>query len=1209
MNKVRPPSSLLIKSFFLMVAVIGLPLPSARSSENNQRENLALSSRGAIVLASSFLDTDENYPDHLINGDPQTGWKARDNGRPQWLEIRWQWPQKISGVRLIAEKHGHPKRWRVFWKDGSLWKDAGTANGTLNLDFPEVETNRVKIVLEEIDNGPAALSEIEILGPVQPVPDTLRPYWKASYIWHPENDHKLDVGSPRYFRKTFFIEDLGKIQDAWLQSRSNDGYVAYLNGHEVDHGSHDIHAVSVKDHLQNGKNVLAYTATAGSDPGWGNMELLGELTIHEADQTLTIGTDEEWKSTTKEQPGWNQPDAEDESWSAVSVLAKPPEGPWGRIPFLVAGPSQVVEVADFSMEPENPQPGQDLEIRLQLRFSQPVNENYLFEFSLRDPEVNSDRADYTVSSQLLVPDPTLQGVKAGELKIIAVRMRLPDFAPHRSVPLAVRAFFLDASGRELRLVNAAGKPFSPEISIGKEHSPTSGITQARPVWRDSLSAFKLDEQIVPPMHWSMMRTGYERFQNYASTGIKIFEVHVYPYNIYPDSDYQVPHLKFVDQHIRNLLSLVPDAKILILGDARAGGNWRDANPDALMRDAFGNPSAESLASPIYLQAVEKYVRSIAEGIEAKPYADHVIGYKFVLGPQPDACLGGVQSNEGVTDRSKWTVGDWNPDALKAFQNFLRKKYNDDVDRLRVAWKNPEVDFDHAGPERNELVDIQPEHNLFRDPTKGRMPEDYFEFLSGLISTTYSGVISPIIREVTKGRAWVSSWAGYVVEVLRGVNPASVQQNNTYGLAHGNFDSDIDCFAGTTSYETRSVGDRFTPFQLMSSLTLNGKQTLAEIDYRTFIGGPKIYGRQRSAQETKSILQRELGTTLINGIGTYFADWSQGEGRDGVAYFDDPEILSVISKSRAIYAEALAATQKPSPVTQIAVIVSPESVWYQDLEYPAAVYNSLVRSVLYQQMAHIGAPYDVLQVNDLRFPKVQNQYKLFVFLNAFYLSEDQRAWIEDLKRDDKTLAWFYAPGYVSDVEGLSISAMEKLTGMKLGLIPGRNRPEFETSELTHPLLKSIDSGSEIAIDAFGKDSIASEMSPAEIFPNFAVLDSEAVTLGQDSEGRARYAAKKLKNWRSVYFTVPNASTTLLRNLAEWAGVHLYTKQGLVVEANDQFLMIHHGGEMPENIDVHLPRPAKVKELYSEREVCQESDHFTVIMAGPMTELYELEEDNP
>ena len=150
---------------------------------------------------------------------------------------------------------------------------------------------------------------------------------------------------------------------------------------------------------------------------------------------------------------------------------------------------------------------------------------------------------------------------------------------------------------------------------------------------------------------------------------------------------------------------------------------------------------------------------------------------------------------------------------------------------------------------------------------------------------------------------------------------------------------------------------------------------------------------------------------------------------------------------------------------------------------------------------------------------------------------------------------------------------------------------------------------MSIDAFADNTIASEMSPAEIFPNFAVLDSEAVTLGQDSEGRARYAAKKLESWRSVYFTVPNASTTLLRNLAEWAGVHLYTKQGLVVEANDQYLMIHHGGEMPENIDVHLPGPAKVKELFSEREVSQESDHFTVIMAGPMTELYQLKKSSP
>ena len=82
----------------------------------------------------------------------------------------------------------------------------------------------------------------------------------------------------------------------------------------------------------------------------------------------------------------------------------------------------------------------------------------------------------------------------------------------------------------------------------------------------------------------------------------------------------------------------------------------------------------------------------------------------------------------------------------------------------------------------------------------------------------------------------------------------------------------------------------------------------------------------------------------------------------------------------------------------------------------------------------GAPFDDYILED--FPNLSRRYKVYVFLNAHYLSAELREQITTrLKAEQATALWFYAPGYLDETGG-DIAHMEALTGIRL------QRSEYE-----------------------------------------------------------------------------------------------------------------------------------------------------------------------
>jgi hypothetical protein len=125
------------------------------------------------------------------------------------------------------------------------------------------------------------------------------------------------------------------------------------------------------------------------------------------------------------------------------------------------------------------------------------------------------------------------------------------------------------------------------------------------------------------------------------------------------------------------------------------------------------------------------------------------------------------------------------------------------------------------------------------------------------------------------------------------------------------------------------------------------------------------------------------------------------------------------------------------------------------------------------------------------------------------------------------------------------------------------------------------------------------------PLFHLEDPEARILGQVvySQGRCRpgFGVKEFPEWTSIYVAAPNIPAPVLRGVARFAGVHLYSGEGDVLYASRHLLGIHtlSGGER----DLALPRQVEaVYDLYERRMVAQGVDRFRVTLPPRSTALY-------
>lgn len=638
----------------------------------------------------------------------------------------------------------------------------------------------------------------------------------------------------------------------------------------------------------------------------------------------------------------------------------------------------------------------------------------------------------------------------------------------------------------------------------------------------------------------------------------------------------------VDAVMEEVLGENPDTYVMIRLNVDAPSWWQALHRDQMELFDDGTYGREqSYASKLWVKEASEALTAYIRYVRSRSYADRVFAYKVMV------CSSGEWIKNGSMDGR---FGDYSPSMQEAFQAWVRDKYQGDVEALREAWNDRSLAFEEVRvPTRLEQETVQVQH--FRDPVKaGRKVIDYFECYVDLTVRDIEAFCKTV-KQATDGEQLSGVFYGYLMsagwvgtlfqgEYYRDSVRSAYQRSGNLGLGKILRSPYLDFLSSPYCYGFRCSGGDGTFMSVAESIHRHGKLYFSEDDTRTSLTPRNAwYGRSDTLQESVAVLRRNFSNVLIRGAGY----WVSG------TWAHHSEILSEMARMHTIGIESVGLDRTPLE-GGIAVIVDEQSLLYESMDH------RLVWPLIFKQkswgFSRIGAPYQLYLLQDLLDGRVPEQ-RMVIFLNAFYLDRGQRERLtEQVKRDGKTLVWMPYAGLIQDRP--SGENMEDLTGIHVVCETDRHwELTIAITNFDHPITQHLASNAR-----FGTDN--------KIGPIVWVDDPEATTLGRliFNNGRCEpgFCVKDIGHFRSVYVGAPHVPSDVLRGIARYAGVHIYSEDDDVLYANRHYVALHtaKGGLKT----IHLPEPADVRDAFTGKPVAEDVETFTVSVPSHSTQLFRL-----
>lgn len=690
----------------------------------------------------------------------------------------------------------------------------------------------------------------------------------------------------------------------------------------------------------------------------------------------------------------------------------------------------------------------------------------------------------------------------------------------------------------------------------RDHRGTPGL------WKDGVP-------VTPMIFWQWHPEPYE-VEKFSAAGINLFSFfgsHQHYANPYWKADGSFG-MAFQDGEIRELLAHNPRAYFLPRIFSAAPDWWIAANPAERCRFSGGqtNKLRESFASDKCRKETGQAYRQAVRHLLDADYGKNLLGIHVANGPWGENFYWDAYyfatTNPAASDVSE-------PMRQKLI-SYLRNKYGNDLARLRDAWKDGALTFEAVQvPGLSQR--LRTTSGAWRDPQKSRAVMDYFE-CHNEVAVELIDHYCRIVKEESRGALPTMVFYGYTQDENWPI------ESDHRGISKLLRLESVNMLSAPHTYYRRALGEDGEMRQYLASAALHGKLFFDEGDDQTYLEKRKAKPDRRchvtTLEETQALLYREFGNTVTHGVGLWYMDLNGG-------WFRDQALVDTVGRMKKWSDVSMTRSRKRN--AQVALISAPESEFY--LGYRQTPDNEISYGLYHHQMAafyRAGAPFDWYLIDDLEAIR-DKDYKVYVFLDCFYLTQAQRKAAEALRSGGRTLVWFYAPGYASQ-ENLSQARMEALTGFR-----------FEQAE--RGVLKGV-------LKASGQETGLAKIQKTM----FTVLQEdgiEALASGTGAlDGKLVMAQKRHSGWTSVFSAVPGVPSDLLRKLYAEAGVHVYSEGDDVLSVNESWLMLHTRTAGAKRI--MLPRRCgKITEITTEKVIGENIDAFTVELAQYATALFLME----
>ena len=617
--------------------------------------------------------------------------------------------------------------------------------------------------------------------------------------------------------------------------------------------------------------------------------------------------------------------------------------------------------------------------------------------------------------------------------------------------------------------------------------------------------------------------------------------------------------------------------------------------------AMGIPS---LASDLYWDCLARVAGAEATYIEAQPWGNRVLGYWCgMFGEGTYAPLAAYYLyDHSLPMQTKWRA-------------FLKEKYPT-VAALRAAYRDPLLTFDNVEVPKDPLLGPQRQMaalTYWQAAADNQPRRDYLELTARLLHDGYQKIMHACY-EGSGGRkicvydafkmpmqGWncaqffdvKSSWLPAYPDFISGggyLNVASL------------FDTPgFDGLVTPHDYQARGMGGVYEPEGIADSMVLRGKLFLSEMDQRTYNNdtGHGDLGMARDDKEYAAISWRNFATSFTRGFHSYWMDLCGNV--DG--WFGNAKIHQIIDRQVQVIRESI--NWQHEDVPGVAMIIDDTAVL--ETNGSGNYLNEAVMWEVKEGLSRCGVPYRIYLLDDLKLPNFP-KHKVFYFPNLFKVDDARLALLkEKVFRDGNVVVWGPGSG-ISDGSKLSTASATRLTGFQFETLLNANiQRRTLISNFTHPITAGLPGDTILGGPlAFGpalypKDGTVLGAAWTQVGLNYAGL-----AVKEFGNGAAGNAAKKplgAGDWASVFSTTVPIPAHLWRNLARYAGEHVYSDTGDVLMADRTIVALHsvHPGAKR----INLPGTYKVWDVITGKLVSPKATAITFTMPEPATRVFRLE----
>jgi len=757
-----------------------------------------------------------------------------------------------------------------------------------------------------------------------------------------------------------------------------------------------------------------------------------------------------------------------------------------------------------------------------------------------------------------------------------------------------------------------GTPPRPKVALPQFKPEPTGqpqtLAQVKPVL--GVPTLVLDGKPYGPMIYTRCAGSLDQL---AEMGNRGFQVHFEMVGGIGWPGDQAETFRRLDDQLERFLDRVPNARIILRLYVCSPPHFARDHPDEVLTFSDGDtrhfekwyamkdrPLEErgypSFASEVWRQQTAQALHHYVTHVRQTEYAKNVIGY-FV-------CGGGTEEwyYWGDYDHNKYCV-DFSKPMLRAFREYLRAMYGGDVAKLRAAWNDPKADFGTAlppGPDARRT----PSAGVFYDPARDQRVRDYYYVHNKAMEDSLL-VFSRAVKQACNREQLVGMFHGYLQNhwLLEG-GQATLKEL----LAS----PDVDFWSAPPQYNRRGQGEHGCIRFLMASLKKHGKLWISESDIRTsFVEAdnyPAFHGPPPDVPEALACLKREFAHQLCEGgNGWWFQmgkDWYDvvPEG------YKEPPVLALFQQIQQL-GEAAMGFDRTSD-TDIAAVVDLDSLFTGP---PWPVTSSLIDTFKVQELCRLGAPVDHYELDDILAPDAK-RYKLYLMLNCFSLTNEERRLIDErLRRDGAVLVWMYAPGLFNPDQQpeLSESHAQDLLGFPLAAETGEPKTlNMKLTEAGAAYFTGFDASR--AFGSFERPEWVLDKDTGGVkqqFPGDTTLPERFYSTGA-AETLARFveggqpAIVRCESPKATDLWIGSvmAPADLLRTVARRAGCHQFCDADEIVYANKSFLAIHT--REPGARTFNLRRRADVIEVFSGDALGEGVTQFSDTIGAYRTRVYFL-----